>query len=1366
MESKKRSGWSPLELGLLSLILVLCLGTAGLGVFLGSEYLIGSQEAQATATPSSGDAEATPTGDILGPPVTGGDQPGSGSAEDSNATLDLSPEAGSPGSTVTVRGEGWPAGTRVVISLVPSNPPNYAVNSAVVNNNGAFAVDMIVPSDPRWLEESPVPVLAEDIDQGVTVQTLLNIVSPSSGQPEPTPSAPDEDFVPTEPTPTPPPPPVTVPQLTTTTNLNVRRGPGTSYDILGVLLEGQKAEITGRDADATWWQIKFDSAPEGRGWVAARYATAINIADVPIVNMPAPPTPPPPVPTPTPPPGLVITDWRGEYYSNPDLAGAPVLVRNDVSISFDWGLGSPAPEVPADNFSVRWTRRLNFTPGAYRFYARADDGLRLFVDNALLLNEWRDSSPTTYAAEVYLTGGDHDLRLEYYERGGGALGLLSWERLTNYPDWKAEYYSNPNLQGAPVLVRNEPSINYNWGRGSPGTGLPADNFSARWSRAVDLERGDYRLRVHADDGVRVWVDNSLVIDQWRDGDTGVMEIERKLSSGRHQLRVEYYERGGNAFIGLAIDRRDDPDDPPTAVIKSPSESVIGQPILFDGSRSRRGDSQIVRFEWDFGDGASTRGEQVFHTYDQPGEYRVKLTVTDRNGLRDSTRVSIDLKDDLSETEAPNAVMNAPTAARAGDTLNFDASRSTSVSSIIAYQWNFGDGSGAEGRTVNHSYSKPGLYNASLTVVAQNGLRNSVNQTIRIDSAVSPQPPVARIAAPATGQVGQQLFFDGTGSTGSARLAGYDWNFGDGATASGAQVQHTYSRPGNYQVSLTVTDENGRSNTAYMAIRIIDAPPAQPPQVNLSGPAQAQINQQVTFDGSGAVASTPLDEPAFIWNFGDGATGAGRTVNHVYPQAGQYEVSLTVSDQNGLSGSASVMIEITPPPPPPVAVIVGPDRAIVNQSVTFDAATSKVATQIVNFAWDFGDGHTATNAAQVTHAYTAPGSYPISLTLTDEFGQTGSATKAVTVEEAPAPSEPPVALISGPSSAQVGQMVTFDASSSAQGSSPVATMVWDFGDGSTDSSGSIKIDHAYETAGNYQVTLTLTDQAGQEGIGVLAIQVEEVSIQPQPTVEPTPEPEDNPPLAVFNGPETVTVGETASFDGGFSYGDNAIVDWLWDFGDSATGSGMGVDHVYTAPGGYAVILTVTDDQGLSGTSAPFVVTVNDLPPTPTPPPPTPEPQPQLPEPPTPEPQPQLPEPPQETPTPEPAPPSEPRPTPEPAPTPTPEPPPANPPVAAFEAPPTAEIGQPLNFDGGFSYGEAPLVQWLWNFGDGSSGDGMGITHVFNSPGQYQVTLTVIDANGRQGSSTAVVTVNAPASAPELQPRDLGPVPEATPPADPE
>ena len=112
------------------------------------------------------------------------------------------------------------------------------------------------------------------------------------------------------PTGTPPPPPSEVAQLTATANVNIRKGPGTNYDILGVLLLGQQAEITGRNADGTWWQIKFPAGSGGVGWVSAAYVSAENIGNVPIVA--APPPPPTPPPTPTPSPGQQFPEWRGE----------------------------------------------------------------------------------------------------------------------------------------------------------------------------------------------------------------------------------------------------------------------------------------------------------------------------------------------------------------------------------------------------------------------------------------------------------------------------------------------------------------------------------------------------------------------------------------------------------------------------------------------------------------------------------------------------------------------------------------------------------------------------------------------------------------------------------------------------------------------------------------------------------------------------------------------------------------------------------------------------------------------------------------------------------------------------------------------
>ncbi len=128
-----------------------------------------------------------------------------------------------------------------------------------------------------------------------------------------------------------------------------------------------------------------------------------------------------PIPTATP---QNFPDWRGEYYNNPVLGGEPVLVRNDRDINFDWSSGAPDSRLPADSYSVRWTRSQNFGAGTYRFTVRFDDGARLFVDGSQIVDEWRDGGSRTATHDINLNAGTHALRLEYYERTGLARAQL------------------------------------------------------------------------------------------------------------------------------------------------------------------------------------------------------------------------------------------------------------------------------------------------------------------------------------------------------------------------------------------------------------------------------------------------------------------------------------------------------------------------------------------------------------------------------------------------------------------------------------------------------------------------------------------------------------------------------------------------------------------------------------------------------------------------------------------------------------------------------------------------------------------------------------------------------------------------------
>jgi DNA-binding beta-propeller fold protein YncE len=117
--------------------------------------------------------------------------------------------------------------------------------------------------------------------------------------------------------------------------------------------------------------------------------------------------------------------------------------------------------------------------------------------------------------------------------------------------WRGEYFGNRWLAEVPVLIRQDPAIDFTWGNGSPGGGVPADGFSVRWQRTVWFEAGIYRLTVQVDDGVRLWIDDRLVIEEWRDPQAATVSVHRALSAGYHQVRLEYYEATGAAQVHLS-----------------------------------------------------------------------------------------------------------------------------------------------------------------------------------------------------------------------------------------------------------------------------------------------------------------------------------------------------------------------------------------------------------------------------------------------------------------------------------------------------------------------------------------------------------------------------------------------------------------------------------------------------------------------------------------------------------------------------------------------------------------------------------------------------------------------------------------------
>ncbi|MEP7284955.1 MAG: PA14 domain-containing protein [Chloroflexota bacterium] len=243
------------------------------------------------------------------------------------------------------------------------------------------------------------------------------------------------------------------------------------------------------------------------------------------------------------------TNWTGAYFNNRDLQGSPVFTRIDPAVVFNWGSISPGPGIGSSNWSARWQTVQYLNAGTYRFTIIADDGVRVYVDGQLILDQWHDAAPTKYYVDVQAVAGNHIIQVDYYQGVGDASLTVYWDySLAQSSAWTAQYYNNPNLDGAAAVTRYETSINYFWGTGSPASGIGNDNFSARWTATLPFSSATYRFTLAGDDGVRLFIDNASVINQWKTQTLTAYSIDVPLSAGLHTLRVEYFDSIDQAAV--------------------------------------------------------------------------------------------------------------------------------------------------------------------------------------------------------------------------------------------------------------------------------------------------------------------------------------------------------------------------------------------------------------------------------------------------------------------------------------------------------------------------------------------------------------------------------------------------------------------------------------------------------------------------------------------------------------------------------------------------------------------------------------------------------------------------------------------------
>ncbi len=290
----------------------------------------------------------------------------------------------------------------------------------------------------------------------------------------------------------------------------------------------------------------------------------------------------------------------------------------------------------------------------------------------------------------------------------------------------------------------------------------------------------------------------------------------------------------------------------------------------------------------------------------------------------------DLLQTLGINEPPVAVLDASVeSGPAPLAVSFSGILSRDDGTIVDYRWDFGDphdSVAASGSAASHTYTLPGTYLAKLTITD-----NSGQVTVeRVAIVVTEAPPVATIGVTNdTPPAGDAVLFDAAASvapTGS--VSSYEWNFGDGTTATGVNASHVYTEPGYYVVTLTVTDSRGAVCTERCAVFVQEGTPGgdggtcsdpgsscggggDRPLAVISGLPSCSgivVGQTLVLDG-GYSRAAEGNLIRYEWDFGDGTTTSGIEVTHIYTSAGRYALTLTVTDDSGVKSSASGLIYV-------------------------------------------------------------------------------------------------------------------------------------------------------------------------------------------------------------------------------------------------------------------------------------------------------------------------------------------------------------------------------------------------------------------------------------------------------------------------
>ncbi len=522
----------------------------------------------------------------------------------------------------------------------------------------------------------------------------------------------------------------------------------------------------------------------------------------------------------------------------------------------------------------------------------------------------------------------------------------------------------------------------------------------------------------------------------------------------------------------------------------------------------------------------------------------------------------------------------PIIAYIGEEIDFDADVSLTtyiyeVFGEMSYLWDFADGSSLSDKESAHSYTAAGIYDATITATHEDGGYDTCNVTVEIIE--NNVPTISCIFDGTTGYVNNAISLEVSASDSDGIITSYAWDFGDGNvdTTTTGSASNLYNTAGTYVATVVITDDAGATASCNGNIIIEE----QPANLELSCallPTEGSVDEELILNVEGS-----KDLIAFAWDFGDGNVDTTTTGSMIYSytKAGTYTIFVEGADANANIASCSHDVTITENSVEneiPEAVCNGPYSSYVGEEITFSAGgSSDIDGIIVTYDWDFGDNTGQIVQNEITaYTYTEAGEYAVTMTVTDDAGETNSCTTTATVDVHSDALILDCSML--PTHAIADYPIAFNVDAEDSDGN-IVRFDWDFGDGETESTIGSSTEHIYDS-GNFAIRVTVTDDEGntascEQNINVAA---------------------DTPAVAVASA--TPTSGEstlTVQFSSAGSSGDAPLI-YKWSFGDgSGTSTSANPRHDYAKDGTYTAVLQVTDADGDTDTDSVIIIVTDGL-----------------------------------------------------------------------------------------------------------------------------------------------------------------------------